>query len=219
MQELSPYASKRRVGCVMWLAILAIVMSGISLLSSVTQELAWDRRIQEFSALAISVDAQNVSPTAIALEQSPTRSAVIIEPSSSSPTSTPLPPPSPSSPQASTSAGLTYAQICGVDESNMTDPQLEAHAARFNGQTFTGWQGWVYDVVSKSDGTYDLEIAMEERGLFWGREIIVESIPTDLALRLNVEQALLFDGRIATVEYSFEVMCNPMKVDDFALKN
>lgn len=113
--------------------------------------------------------------------------------------------------------GVTYKQICGVDEDNMTDPQLEAHAAQFAGQPFTGWRGWVYDVSSQSAGGYNLEIAMEERGFLWGRNIVVKNIPVELATRLNVEQPLVFDGRVALVEYTFESMCNPMYVDQFVL--
>lgn len=129
------------------------------------------------------------------------------------PTTTPFPTPAPVQ-----STGVTYQQICDVDESNMTDPQLQAHAAQFPGQTFTGWQGWVYDVVDRGDGTYNLEIAMEERGIFWLRNIVVESIPNELALRLNVEQPIVFNGRVAKVDYTFEVMCNPMFVDSLVLQ-
>lgn len=147
---------------------------------------------------------------------------VIVAPT---PLPTPLPPVVPTlvppaipTPAPAAATGLQYARICDVDESNMTDPQLTAHAAQFAGQTFTGWQGWVYDVVDRGDGSYNLEIAMEERGLIWTRDMVIENIPTDLATRLNVEQPLIFDGRIARVEYTFEVMCNPLVVDNFVLR-
>jgi hypothetical protein len=100
----------------------------------------------------------------------------------------------------------------------MTDPQLKAHAAQYAGQTFRGWQGWVYDVTDSGSGTYDLEIAMEPRGILWSRNIVIENIPTDLATRLNVEQPITFDGRIKQVDYTFEVMCNPMYVDNFQMR-
>lgn len=224
--------SNRRAGCVMWLAIIAIVMSFISLMSSVAQELAWNRRMEEFSALAISssavnaqaVNAQEVSQAIDIQEPTATLPAVIIEPSSSSPTNTPLPIPTstplpiPTSTPVPVPVGITYEQICDVDESNMTDPQLEAHATQFANQAFHRWHGWVYDVVSRADGSYNLEIAMEERGLFWSRNIVVENIPADLAVQLNVEQSLVFDGRVARVDYMFETMCNPMVVDNFILR-
>lgn len=216
MQEPSP--SKRRVGCVMWLAIFAIIMSLVSLLSSVTQELAWDRRIQEIATLVstANTNAQDSPPLIITQAQQEQPSVVIVGPDAS-PTSVSIPPTAIPAPTV-VPVGLTYEEICGVDERNMTDPQLASHAARFNGQSFSGWRGWVYDVVNKSDDTYDLEIAMEERGPFWTRDIVVEEIPVDLATRLNVEQPLVFDGRIAQVEYSFEVMCNPMTVDNLVLR-
>ena len=55
---------------------------------------------------------------------------------------------------------------------------------------------------------------MSERGFLWGRDIVVENTPNDLALRLNVEQPLWFNGRIREVEYTFEVMCNPLYAED-----
>jgi hypothetical protein len=130
-----------------------------------------------------------------------------------SPTATPIP-----AATAIEQTGITYDEICNIAEGDMTDAQLEAHAEQFTGETFTGWQGWVYDVVSRADGDYDLHIAMSERGFLWSRNIVVENIPDELAQRLNVEQPLLFDGRIARVEYMFEVMCNPMIVDSFVLR-
>jgi hypothetical protein len=130
---------------------------------------------------------------------------------------TPIPAPTNTSIPVPVSA-LTYEQVCEVDESNMTDPQLAAHAAQFTGQPFTNWRGWVYDVVDMGNGQYNLEIAMEERGLFWSRDLVVENLPTNLATSLNVEQPIMFDGHIARLEYTFETMCNPMVVDNFTLK-
>lgn len=219
MQELPP--SRRRVGCVMWLAIFAIVMSLASLLSSITQELAWDRRVSEITTAvsAMSANPEN-TPVLAATQVRQEQPAVVIVGPTTDPSISPQPTviTPPVTPTSTPLAGLTYDEVCKVDESNMTDPQLEAHASRFNGRTFNGWQGWVYDVVSKSDNTYDLQIAMEKRSPFWGRDIVVEDIPLDLATRLNVEQVLVFDGRIAQVEYAFDVMCNPMKIDNFTLR-
>lgn len=196
-----------------WLAILAIIMSGVGLLADITQELAWDGRIEQLNALYIGIYASPQPTTAtitnenvVASETQVTPVPVVVSEAQAAPV------------PVVAATGITYEQICGVDESNMTDPQLESHAQRSANQTFNGWQGWVYDVVSRSDGTYDLQIAMEERGLFWSRNIVVESIPTDLATRLNVEQPITFDGRVARVDYMFESMCNPMVVDNFVLR-
>lgn len=136
------------------------------------------------------------------------------------PTETPAPTGTPApTPTVVPVTGVTFEQVCEVDENDMTDPQLEAHASQFEGEAFGGWKGWVYDVVSAGGDNYDLQIAMRERGfLLWSRNVVVEDIPTELALRLNVEQPLVFDGRIEQVEYTFETMCNPMTVGDFVLR-
>lgn len=119
--------------------------------------------------------------------------------------------------QASTS-GPTFEQVCEVDESSMTDPQIAEYAKRFINQTVTGWRGWVYDVTSLSDGTYNLEISTTERGLLWSRQIVLENIPADLATRLNVEQAITFSGRIARNEVFLEGICNPLVLDNYTVQ-
>lgn len=224
MQEASPYASKRRVGCVMWLAIVTLIISLFGLVLDITQEMAWNGRMEELTALEARLSSLPIANAPVASPDEPaptepTRSAVVISPSESrSINNAPVDnAPINNTPAPSvSSSGVTYEQICGVNESNMTDPQLEAHARSFEGQSFNGWQGWVYDVVSRSNGSYNLEIAMQERGLFWSRDVVIENIPTEWAMRLNVEQPLVFSGRVARVDYTFEVMCNPMTVDNFS---
>lgn len=117
-----------------------------------------------------------------------------------------------------TPAGLTYEAVCEVNESDMTDPQIAAFAAKYVGQRFTAWHGWVYDVESRADGTYNLLIAMSERSLVWGRDVVIENIPTDLATRLNVEQPITFSGRIARNDVFLEGVCNPLVIDDYTLQ-
>lgn len=147
-----------------------------------------------------AVAQQPVAPVVEVAQAAPQQPDPVVE----QPTSTPEPTSTPAP------VGLTYEEVCEVDERNMTDPQLEAHARSHEGQTFTNWQGWVYDVVSRYDGTYNLEIAMEPRGFLWTRDIVIENIPTDLAHSLNVEQVIVFSGRTERVEVSFGVMCNPL---------
>lgn len=134
--------------------------------------------------------------------------AITEQPQGVSPTDTPV---------VSQSSGPTYDSICNVKERNMTDPQMKAHADQSAGASFTNWNGWVYNVADAGNGQYNLEIAMTERGLFWARNIVIENIPNDLATSLNVEQKVNFDGRVAKVDYMFNVMCNPMTVDNFVL--
>lgn len=194
------YTPPKKSGCAVFLGwlfigflVLGIIFIGVSLFIPDVNP----------AAFTTPVPKATNSPTQTAGQ--PTRTPLL--------TDTPIPTPTLVPP-----TGVTFEQICEVDENNMTDPQLKAHAAQFAGQSFTGWQGWVYDVVSRADGNYDLHIAMEERGFIWTRDIVVESIPTDLAVRLNVEQPLVFDGRVARVDYMFEVMCNPMIVDSLVLQ-
>lgn len=136
-----------------------------------------------------------------------------------------IPPPAQAQTQAVNSAnaapsqtGPSYEAVCDADTGNMTDPQIAAFSQQWVGQRFSGWRGYVYDVVSLSDGKYNLEIAMQERGLFWTRDVVIENIASDLAARLNVEQPVTLAGRIERVETSFEVMCNPLVVTDYVLQ-
>jgi hypothetical protein len=114
--------------------------------------------------------------------------------------------------------GVTYAQICDIDESNMSDFQLQAHAAQFSGQGFTGWQGWVYGVVSRVGSGYDLHLSIGEPDLLRNSDIMIENIPTGFALRLEVKQHIVFNGRVARVEYTSMHMCNPVVVDNSVLQ-
>lgn len=117
--------------------------------------------------------------------------------------------------QQPTASGPAFDAVCDADTNNMTDPQIAAFAKRWEGQPFDGWNGWVYDVVSRSDGTYNLEISMQERGLFWSRNIVVENIPSDLALKLNVEEPIAFAGRVKRNETFLDGVCNPLVIADF----
>lgn len=109
--------------------------------------------------------------------------------------------------------GLTYDEICNVNERDMTDPQIAAHAQQYRGRSIDGWRGWVYDVTAYGD-TYDLQLAMRERGLLWSRDVVIENIDPALATSLNVEQQVVLSGRIERIDTTLEVMCNPMYVTD-----
>jgi hypothetical protein len=113
--------------------------------------------------------------------------------------------------------GLTYQQACVVDESRMTDPQIAAFANQFTGQMFTDWLVWVYDVEDRGGDRYDLSLSMEERRFLWSRDILIENIPQDLALALDVEQQLILSGRIVRNE-TVEGLCSPLVVDSYVLR-
>lgn len=199
MQQPPTFPTNRRVGCVMWLAIVSIILSSIGIVLDITQELAWNLRVEQ--ALSASQPAQ---VAAVPLVSEPSQ---------------PLPSPSDAPAAIPQVTGPTYEAVCDADTNNMTDPQIAAFAQQWIGQRFSGWHGWVYDVESRAGGTYNLEIAMEERGLFWGRDIVIENINSDLAGRLNVEQLITFSGRIARNDVFLEGVCNPLVVEDYVVND
>jgi hypothetical protein len=108
---------------------------------------------------------------------------------------------------------LTYAAVCGIDESKVTEVQLAQYARQFGGHTFSNWQGYVYDVQERN-GQYNLQLADSKRGFIWARTMEVNGIPAELAIQLNVEQPVLVSGRIVAVEVGFGVICNPIIIDN-----
>src|SRR5215204_5765290 len=66
MNEPTPFATRRRVGCVMWLAIAALIVSSISILLDVTQELAWNERVEQVQAVVAAPIAPVVEPVIVA---------------------------------------------------------------------------------------------------------------------------------------------------------
>jgi hypothetical protein len=135
-----------------------------------------------------------------------------VPPLTALPTIAPVPTQAPAPTVAAIQNGPTFAQICDIDTGNMTDPQITAHASQFAGQEIHNWQGYVYDVVSSGD-RYNVLIAMEPRGLFWGREIELSGVPNELAASLNVEQQVTFSGRILEVGEFLGGICNPVRVE------
>lgn len=191
--EPGPFATKRRVGCVMWLSIAALFVSSVSILLDITQEMAWNTRVEQAQASSAAI-ATPVVAEVVAQDQ-----AIGAEtPVSVAPAST----------------GVTFENVCDVDESNMTDPQIKAHAEQFVGQHIEGWPMWVYDVTDSGTGQYNLELAGAERGLFWTRDVVIENIDPALATSLNVEQQVTLSGRIDRVDTTFEVVCNPLYMTD-----
>jgi hypothetical protein len=161
---------------------------------------------------ALTIEQQNrITEPASQVVSTPVPSSAQVIAVSQEAISTPNVPPT-----AAVVAGPSYEEICGASRSNLTEPQMEMHVRSFEGLSFSNWNGWVYDVVSSSNG-YNLEVAMEKRGLFWSRDIVIENIPSDLAIRLNVEQPILFSGHIPRIETTFGVACNPMIVDTLVL--
>lgn len=145
-------------------------------------------------------ETAQVSPSVAVTVQTPSDPAIV-------PTETPVP------------AGLTFDDVCDVSRRNLTQPQLQAHARSFEGQTFTGWPVYVYDVQVRRD-SYRLLLSVndQDRAIIWTRSIEIDDIPEDLATRLNVNQLVTLSGRIESVGMSFDVMCNPMIVTDWQLQ-
>lgn len=103
MQQPPTFATSRRVGCIMWLAIVALSLSIIGLFLDITQEMAWNQRVEQ--ALAPSVAIATSAPDQLASEdiapsETPTEqvAAVVIDPPVSESTTTPMPTPIPPSP-------------------------------------------------------------------------------------------------------------------------
>jgi hypothetical protein len=155
-------------------------------------------------APVVFVDASKVAAPAepAAVEAASVQVAAAVEPVAQ---------PSPAEPIPAAQTGMTYEQVCGVDESGLTEIQLKAHASQFAGQTFTGWVGYVYDVQERG-GTYVLSLSPEPKGLFWSGNINIDSIPLELAVQLNVEQRVVVSGQIQEVGVMFGVMCNPIDI-------
>jgi hypothetical protein len=51
IKEPASFATARRVGFVMWLSIVALIISWVSILLDVTQEMAWNARVEQAQAL------------------------------------------------------------------------------------------------------------------------------------------------------------------------
>lgn len=81
MQDASPYATKSRVGCVMWLAIIALIISLFGIVLDITQEMAWNGRMEELAALETRLSQSGivaVQPLDDIRAESPTPQAVTI---------------------------------------------------------------------------------------------------------------------------------------------
>jgi hypothetical protein len=192
MQEMPSYQPGRRTGCATWLAVLALLISITNFAWNLVQELAWDAAVEQATAgvAAPSQELQQVEPAPA--QQAAAESG-----------STPVSP---------ATVGLQYADVCGIDERNVTEVQLTQIAQQFAGREFTNWQGYVYDVQER-EGRYVVQLADEPRGLFWSGNMVLHGVPSEVAIPLNVEQRVVFSGRIREVETSLGVICNPITID------
>lgn len=162
------------------------------------------------------------TPTTGQIEQTASKNGTVNLVATSMPAEVPAEAPvdNSSSVQAAVAApagtGPTFAQICKVDEHNLTEIQLKSHADSFAGQTFTNWQGYVYD-VQEQDGRYTVELADDTGGFIWTRDMEVQGIPAEVAEPLLVKQRVLISGRISEVQVNFGVACNPIIIDSASL--
>ena len=83
MQEPPSYATQRRVGCVMWLAIIAIILSGTNLAWNLVQELAWNERVEQ-ATLVATIVTPSVVVQEMPTEQATVASIVVIPPETTS---------------------------------------------------------------------------------------------------------------------------------------
>lgn len=123
-REVPEFATRRRVGCVMWIAILALVVSSVDVLWNMVQEMAWDATVQQITSSAPQPAATiAVASLDTAVTLAPTETAqqpVVVN--TPLPTSTPFPTDTP--PPASTDTPIptptnlpppTPLPVVGVD--------------------------------------------------------------------------------------------------------
>lgn len=188
VQEVAP----QRRGCTTWIAVAALVLASINLLVNIIQESEWNRRVEQATG---SAAPQQVAQAAAPVD-----------------TSVPTPAPTTAAQSVPVAAGLQYADVCGIDESKMTEVQLTQAAQSFTGREFANWQGFVYD-VQPQDGAHIVQLAEGPRGLLWGRDMVLYGVPSEVAIPLNVEQRVIFSGKIREAEVGFGVICNPITID------
>lgn len=111
---------------------------------------------------------------------------------------------------------LSYGNICGLEERNVTEVQLRAYAEAFTGLAISDWQGYVYDVQQR-DGRYQVELADGPRGMMWSGNIELLDVPSEIAVPLNVEQSVRVSGRIRKIGTSFGTLCNPITLDEVTI--
>ena len=83
MQEPPSYATQRRVGCVMWLAIVAILLSGTNFAWNLVQELAWNERVEQ-ATLVTTIVTPSMEVQEMPTEQATVASLVVIPPETTS---------------------------------------------------------------------------------------------------------------------------------------
>lgn len=106
---------------------------------------------------------------------------------------------------------LSFLELCDNND-RLTDIQQEDLAASQAGKKVVGWTGWVYD-VERRDDAYMVQIDMT-RGIFKSRQIEIMGVSRDVAAALNVDQQVIFDGTIQSVEMFASDICNPIIIVD-----
>jgi hypothetical protein len=122
------------------------------------------------------------------------------------PTSTPVPP-------TATPEWMAppYEDFC-EGSFDRTEIQNEALAKSMAGKKVVGWTGAVYD-VQRSGDTFRVEVDMSG-GFIRSRDINILGVGQDIAVTLNVDQKITFDGTIQSVDIALGVLCNPLVLVD-----
>jgi hypothetical protein len=81
-----------------------------------------------------------------------------------------------------------------------TEAQWKQYRSQIEGTQVIGWRGWV-DEVTGNPGRYRVRIDMDAPGeIFEGFSEIDFIIPDDVALNLQIGQAVTFSGQIETAQ-------------------
>jgi hypothetical protein len=92
----------------------------------------------------------------------------------------------------------------------MTDAQFKAYAQSLEGKKIR-WTGYVEDVKGTSSGDYELLVDMDGPNVLFSVYEISFKVPSSVALSLNKDKQVEFEGIISSVSNVFGVCCVSLK--------
>jgi hypothetical protein len=106
---------------------------------------------------------------------------------------------------------LPFDQICG-NNATLTAIQQEALATTMIGKKAVGWIGRVYNVERDGD-SYKVLVDMTD-DVIAASDIELLGVSLEIAIRLNVNQVITFDGTVHTIGVFREDICHPFYIVD-----
>jgi hypothetical protein len=101
----------------------------------------------------------------------------------------------------------SYDDLCR-SSSNMTELQVQQYVQGFVGKRVVNWVGYVFDASETS-----IWIANEPRGFLWSPQMQLYGVPTEVAASLNVNQRVIFTGKIREVGTFLGQICAGLAID------